>query len=50
MVADKSNELPAVRALCARLDLDNRVVSLDALDPTAKKKDKSVDDLLNDLK
>lgn len=31
MIADKINELPAARDLCVRLDLDNRVVSLDAL-------------------
>lgn len=31
MVADKSNEIPAARDLCARLDLDGRIVSLDAL-------------------
>ncbi|MEN9637922.1 MAG: hypothetical protein RL077_6326 [Verrucomicrobiota bacterium] len=35
MVADKSNEIPAARDLCARLDLDNRVVSLDATPPVA---------------
>lgn len=31
LVAEKSNEIPAVRKLCARLDLDGRLVSLDAL-------------------
>lgn len=31
VVADKSNEIPAVRALCERLELDGRLVSIDAL-------------------
>jgi hypothetical protein len=31
VVAEKTNEIPAVRALCQRLDLDGRLVSLDAL-------------------
>jgi len=31
VVADKSNEIPAVRALCQRLELDGRLVSIDAL-------------------
>jgi phage protein U len=31
MIADKSNEIPAARALFARLELDGREVSLDAL-------------------
>ena len=31
VVAEKSNEIPAVRALCERLDLDGRLVSIDAL-------------------
>lgn len=31
VVAEKSNEIPAVRALCARLELDGRLVSIDAL-------------------
>ena len=31
VVAEKTNEIPAVRALCARLELDGRLVSLDAL-------------------
>lgn len=31
VVAEKSNEIPAVRQLCARLDLTGRLVSLDAL-------------------
>jgi hypothetical protein len=31
LVADKSNEVPAARALIGRLDLDGRLVSLDAL-------------------
>ena len=31
VVAEKTNEIPAVRALCERLDLDGRLVSLDAL-------------------
>lgn len=31
MGADQSNEIPAARARCARLDLDGRSVSLDAL-------------------
>ena len=35
MVVDKSNEIPAARDLSARLDLDNRVVSLDATPPVA---------------
>lgn len=36
MVADKSNEIPAARALFTRLDLDGRVVSLDALHTQAE--------------
>jgi phage protein U len=36
MVADKSNEIPAARALFARLDLDGREVSLDALHTQAE--------------
>ncbi len=31
VVAEKTNEIPAVRALCQRLDLDGRLVSIDAL-------------------
>jgi hypothetical protein len=31
VVADKTNEIPAVRSLCQRLDLDGRLVSIDAL-------------------
>ncbi|MFH1499371.1 MAG: ISAs1 family transposase [Verrucomicrobiota bacterium] len=31
VVADKTNEILAVRALCERLDLDGRLVSIDAL-------------------
>ena len=31
VVAEKTNEIPAVRALCRRLELDGRLVSLDAL-------------------
>jgi hypothetical protein len=31
VVAEKTNEIPAVRALCERLDLDGRLVSIDAL-------------------
>ena len=31
VVAEKSNEIPAVRALCQRVELDGRLVSLDAL-------------------
>lgn len=31
VVADKTNEIPAVRALCQRIDLDGRLVSIDAL-------------------
>lgn len=31
VVADKTNEIPAVRALCQRLELDGRLVSIDAL-------------------
>ena len=30
-MAEKTNEIPAVRALCQRLELDGRLVSLDAL-------------------
>lgn len=36
MVADKSNEIPAARELCKQLDLDGRVVSLDALHTQAE--------------
>jgi hypothetical protein len=36
MVADKSNEIPAARELFTRLDLDGRVVSLDALHTQAE--------------
>ena len=36
VVAEKTNEIPAARALCARLDLAGRVVSLDALHPQAE--------------
>jgi hypothetical protein len=39
VVADKTNEIPAVRTLCRRLDLDGRLVSIDALhtqDQTAR--------------
>ena len=36
MVADKSNEIPAARNLCARLDLDGKEVSLDALHTQAE--------------
>lgn len=31
VVADKTNEIPAVRALCQRIDLEGRLVSIDAL-------------------
>lgn len=31
VVADKTNEIPTVRTLCQRIDLDGRLVSLDAL-------------------
>ncbi len=31
VVAEKTNEIPAVRALCERLELDGRLVSIDAL-------------------
>lgn len=31
VVADKTNEIPAVRALCQRIELDGRLVSLDAM-------------------
>ena len=31
VVAEKTNEIPAARALCARLELAGRLVSLDAL-------------------
>lgn len=31
VVAEKTNEIPAVRTLCERLDLDGRLVSIDAL-------------------
>jgi len=31
VVAEKTNEIPAVRLLCQRLDLDGRLVSIDAL-------------------
>ena len=31
VVADKSNEIPAVRTLCQRLELEGRLVSIDAL-------------------
>lgn len=31
VVADKSNEIPAVRALCDRLELDGRLVSIDSM-------------------
>jgi hypothetical protein len=31
VVAEKTNEIPAVRQLCERLDLDGRLVSIDAL-------------------
>ena len=31
VVAEKTNEIPAVRALCKRLDLEGRLVSIDAL-------------------
>lgn len=31
VVAEKTNEIPAVRVLCERLDLDGRLVSIDAL-------------------
>lgn len=39
VVAEKTNEIPAVRALCERLELDGRLVSIDALhtqDETAR--------------
>jgi hypothetical protein len=36
VVADKSNEIPAVRTLCQRLDLDGRLVSIDALHTQAQ--------------
>ena len=36
VVADKSNEIPAVRALCQRLELDGRLVSIDALHTQAQ--------------
>lgn len=36
VVAEKTNEIPAVRALCERLDLDGRLVSLDALHTQAE--------------
>lgn len=36
VVAEKTNEIPAVRALCARLELDGRLVSLDALHTQAE--------------
>jgi hypothetical protein len=31
VVPDKTNEIPTVRELCQRLDLDGRLVSIDAL-------------------
>ena len=31
VVAEKTNEIPAVRSLCERLALDGRLVSIDAL-------------------
>lgn len=31
VVAEKTNEIPAVRTLCQRIDLDGRLVSIDAL-------------------
>jgi hypothetical protein len=31
VVTEKTNEIPAVRTLCARLDLEGRLVSIDAL-------------------
>lgn len=31
VVAEKTNEIPAVRALCERLELDGRLVSIDAM-------------------
>jgi hypothetical protein len=31
VVAEKTNEIPAVRALCQRIELDGRLVSIDAL-------------------
>ena len=36
VVAEKTNEIPAVRALCPRLELDGRLVSLDALHTQAE--------------
>ncbi len=36
VVAEKSNEIPAVRTLCQRVDLDGRLVSLDALHTQAQ--------------
>jgi len=36
VVADKTNEIPAVRALCRRLELDGRLVSIDALHTQAQ--------------
>ena len=39
MVAEKTNQIPAARALCERLDLTGRLVSLDAMhtqDATAR--------------
>lgn len=36
VVAGKSNEIPAVRTLCQRLDLDGRLVSIDALHTQAQ--------------
>ena len=35
-VAEKTNEIPAARTLCARLDLTGRLVSLDALHTQAE--------------
>lgn len=36
VVADKSNEIPAVRNLCQQLELDGRLVSIDALHTQAQ--------------
>ena len=36
VVADKTNEIPAVRTLCERLELDGRLVSIDALHTQAQ--------------
>ncbi len=36
VVAEKTNEIPAVRTLCSRLELDGRLVSIDALHTQAE--------------